>query len=85
MSDKRIQSNLEPWQMPVVSTASRDLLSDWTHAVEDILQSAKEQRAAQGEAMAGRHVCTRDELVKSAGALLLMVQMMDEDKREGEG
>ena len=55
-------------------------MSTWTRSVEDVLQSAKEQR--------GQHppsgMESREELVKFAGALLLMVQEMDEAKGRAE-
>ncbi len=51
----------------------RPLMSEWTHACEDVLQSAKEQRGKHP-----RSTESREELVRSAGAWLLLVQEMDE-------
>lgn len=53
------------------------MMSTWTHAVEDVLQSAKEQRGKVTQ-----HWHTRSDLVRNAGLLLLAVQEMDELGRQ---
>ena len=71
--EERIRADEAKRSKPHVA---RPLMSTWTRSVEDVLQSAKEQR--------GQHppsgMESREELVKFAGALLLMVQEMDEVK-----
>jgi hypothetical protein len=54
-------------------------MSPWTHAVEDVLHSALEQRRGWWRMASS---LPRAELVKLAGALLLRVQEIDEAKRE---